>query len=228
MNTKQTPTTSPFSTKDTDAKAVQALMQSAVDHVGTDGVIDWKTFPDAVRPFDINDGKCSIGYSRAWLIVRRAWLEMFEPKSLVTLPEVDPSKVAAGDNLKDATNRAWSKVISPMRDTDQLSWGEISVRVGKPESKIRACYKATGAKKDLGLRIGKGGRFAYGEPEFYLAHRKDQGAQIPSTLTHKPKVEELLNARDAQGKLVKFTVTKTPAKKAAPKPKAIAEKSQAS
>lgn len=212
MNAKKTlPATSPFATKETVAADVSALISAAAEHVGPDGVIDWKNFPQAVRPFDVAGGSLKIGYSRAWLIVRRAWLEMNDPKSLTKLP------AATGD--KDATNRAWSKVISPMRDEQQLSWGEISVRVGVPESKIRTCYRATGAKKDLGLRIGKGGRFAYGEPEFYLEHRKDEGAQIPSDLKGKPAVEQLMNAKNAKGEVVRFKKVIRSSSKA---PKAVA------
>lgn len=204
MNTKQVPTTSPFATKDTLAKDVTKLIAVGLEHTDEAGEIDWAGMPDAVRPFD-EGGKGPIGYSRAWLIVRRAWLEVHNPKSLVVLPTVDAAKVAEGDTLKDATTRAWSKLVQPMR-AEGCSWGEIAVRCGKPESKIRACYRATGSHKDLGDRIGKGGRFAYDEPEFYLEHRRAEGAHIPTDLSGKPKVEQLLNAKDPKtGKVVKAT-----------------------
>jgi hypothetical protein len=203
MPTSTVPTTSPFATSATNAADVKRLIAAGLEHTdSTTGEIDWAGMPEAVRPFD-EGGKGPIGYSRAWLIVRRAWLEVNQPKSVVTLPVVDASKLADGDNLKDATNRAWAKVIQPLRD-EGISWGEISVRVGKPESKVRACFKATGNRKDLGDRIGKGGRFAYDEPEFYLEHRRQEGAHIPTDLKGKPKVEQLLNAKNAQGKVVKF------------------------
>jgi hypothetical protein len=203
MNAKNIPTTSVFATAHTTAKDVSALIAAGLEACDESGEIDWQAMPEAVRPADMG-GKGDILYSRAWLIVRRAWLEVNQPKSLRELPVVDPSKVAAGDTLKDATNRAWSKVIQPLR-AEGLSWGEISVRVGKPESKIRTCYRATGNHKDLGDRIGKGGRFAYDDPEFYLEHRKVEGAHIPTDLKRKPKVEELLNAKDPKtGKVVKL------------------------
>lgn len=191
------PTTSVFATKETDAKDVAALIKEGLEHMDADGTIDWKGMPQATRPFNVSDGSLPIGYSRAWLIVRRAYLEQFQPKALVTLP--------ARTADKDASDRAWSKVVSPMRTDQLLSWGEIAVRCGVAESKVRKVFKDTGAKKDLGLRIGKGGRFAYDEPEFYLAHRKAEGAEVPSDLKGKPAVEQLLNAKDANGKVVRFT-----------------------
>ena len=205
-----------FATDHTDAKDVAALIKAGVEHMKADGSIDWKGMPEAVRPSDVAGGQLAIKYSRAWLIVRRAFLELNSPKSLVTLPTV--TEAPEGSTVKEATNRAWSKVITPMRDTDGLSWGEISVRVGVPESKIRTCYRATGAKKDVGLRIGKGGRFAYASPELYLEHRKLEGAQIPAELKGRPAVEQLLNATNpATGKVaapVKAVAKKAPAKKA--------------
>lgn len=204
MNAKNIPTSSPFATKATTSADVKRLIAVGLEHTDPSGEINWHEFPEAVRPADMG-GKGSILYSRAWLIVRRAWLEVNEPSGLTTLPVVDPAKVAAGDTLKAATNRAWSKVVQPMRDAG-MSWGEISVRVGVPESKVRACFTATNSRKDLGDRIGKGGRFAYDEPEFYLAHRKAEGAHIPVELKSKPKVEQLLNAKDPKsGKVVKAT-----------------------
>lgn len=191
------PTSSVFATKDTSAKEVAALITAGLEHMKSDGTIDWKAMPQASRPFNVADGSLPIGYSRAWLIVRRAYLEVHQKSALVQLP------ARKGD--KDADDRAWSKVVSPMRTDEALSWGEIAVRCGQPESKVRKVFKDTGAKKDLGLRIGKGGRWAYDEPEFYLEHRKAEGAEIPSDLKGRPKVEQLMNAKGADGKIVRFT-----------------------
>lgn len=197
-STKTNPTTSVFATSSTNQKDLVKLIDVGLEHMNQDGTIDWKDMPQEARPFNVNDGSLPIGYSRAWLIVRRAYLEVHDPKALVTLP--------ARTADKDASDRAWSKIVSPMRIDQLLSWGEIAVRCGVPESKVRKVFKDTGAKKDLGLRIGKGGRFAYDEPEFYLEHRRKEGAEIPSDLKVRPKVEELLNAKDPKtGKIVRFT-----------------------
>lgn len=208
-----------FATDNTDAKDLKVLIAAGLEHMKEDGTIAWKDLPVAARPADIAGGTNPIRYGRAWLIVRRAYLEANSPKLLVTLPTVAADKVPAGSTHKEATNRAWSKVITPMRDEQKLSWGEISVRVGVPESKIRTCYRATGAKKDVGLRIGKGGRFAYQAPELYLEHRKLEGAQIPVEVKGRPAVEQLMNAQNpATGKVAApIRSGKRPAKKQAPK-----------
>jgi hypothetical protein len=210
---KAMPTTSPFATKETTAKDVAALIAAALP-LSTDGTIAWAKLPEAVRPFDVPGGKLRIGYSRAWLIVKRAWMEVNQPKLLVTLPEPTAAEVQA--HGKNARNAAWSKVVSPMRDADQISWGEIAVRCGQPESKVRACYRATGAKKDLGLRIGKGGRRAFDDPELYLEHRRTEGAYIPATFKGRPTPEVLLNAKNAKGEVVR--AQRAVAKKVGTKP----------
>jgi hypothetical protein len=189
------PTTSPFATASTKSADVKRLIAGAVEH-HTEGRIDWKTMPASARPFNVSDGSNPIGYNRAWLIAWRAIFEVEAPDALVTLP------ARTADDAK--SDIAWSKVISPMREKELMSWGLISVLTGIPESKVRKCFRATGNKKDLGLRTGKGGRFAYRDPELYLAHRKAEGAQVPVLLDHRPDVSELLNAKDADGHVVRF------------------------
>ncbi len=191
------PTTSPFATAKTNAEDVARLIAAGLDHMEAGGDIHWADMPEAVRPFNVDGGQLPIGYSRAWLIVRRAYLEVNEPSALVTLP-------TNADAVKQQL--AQSKVIVPMRNEAQLSWGEIAVRCGKPESHCRKVYTKTPGMKDLGLRIGKGGRFAYDEPEFYLEHRKGEGAHIPNdgSVKGRPKVEQLLNAKGEDGKIVRF------------------------
>jgi hypothetical protein len=197
MPTITIPTKSIFATDHTLPDDVKLLIKEGVAHMSAEGDIRWKDVPAAARPSDVTGGLLDIKYSRAWLIVRRAYLEVHAPNLLVTLP-------AEGAD-KETTNREWSKVIQPMREVQNLSWGEISVRVGKPESKIRSCFRATNAKKDIGLRIGKGGRMAYDDKELYLEHRKAEGAQIPVEVKGRPAVTNLLNAANpTTGEVVAF------------------------
>jgi hypothetical protein len=204
MNAKNVPTTSVFATANTNAVDIRALIADGLENTDQSGEINWKAMSPKVRPADVPGGSGKILYSRAWLIVRRAWLEVNEPSALVTLPEVSEKDCLPGEALSACKNRVWSKLVQPLRDGDH-SWGEIAVRCGKPESKIRASFRATQSRKDLGDRIGKGGRFAFDEPEFYLEHRKAEGAHIPVEVKSKPKVEQLLNAKDPKtGKVVRF------------------------
>lgn len=163
--------TSPFATANTDAADVQALIQQGLEHMKPNGDIDWANLDTP------------IGYSRGWLIVRRAYLEQNHKAALVTLPK--------GDD--DATAYKRHQIVVEMRDGQQLSWGEIAVRLGVPESRVRAMYRHNGIKKDLGLRIGKGGRYAYDDPTLYRDNRKREGAHIPLEKKGRPRVEELLN-----------------------------------
>jgi hypothetical protein len=95
----------------------------------------------------------------------------------------------------DETKRAQGKQIHAARMLEQLSWGELAVRFGLSETYIRSCFKLAGVEKDLGLRIGKGGRFLYNDPTLYLENRKAEGAQIPADLKGRPMLEQLLNFR---------------------------------
>lgn len=167
------PTTSPFATEHTNSEDVKALIAEGLEHMKPNGVIEWSELDT------------EIGYSRGWLIVRRAWFEVNNPSALVQLPtDPDPGR----QQFKQQS------LVVKMRDQDKLSWGDISVRLGVPESRVRSIYRGeNGTKKDLGLRIGKGGRFAYDDPTLYLDNRKKEGAHIPLTKKGRPLPNELLN-----------------------------------
>lgn len=185
--------TSIFSTKDTNSDDVGFLVDNC-DTLAPEGV-----FQPSALPEDF-----PIKYSRAWLIVRRAWIEANAKNLLVnvTKKQVDAAQKKYGDQY-DEKRHVWGPIVENLRDSEKLSWGEIAVRCGMAESKVRASYRALGAKKDIGLRIGKGGKFAYGDPELYLEHRQVEGAMIPADYKGKPKPEDLLNAKNADGKVVK-------------------------
>lgn len=176
MSTK-TKFTSIFSTEDTPAEEVSALLALTAElapDAGSD--LNWAELQNACP---------SIGYSRGWLIARRFQLEQHSP-------EVCERLVKAG-KADAETQRAHGNKFHHARMNLQLSWGEIAVRFGVPESYVRACFKLAGVEKDLGLRIGKGGRFAYGDPTLYLENRKAEGAQIPVDVKGRPRLEQLLN-----------------------------------
>ena len=52
-----------------------------------------------------------------------------------------------------------SKAIPNLRDKDLLSWGQISVRVDMPESRVRAVYRDLTGNNDRGNRVGRGGKY---------------------------------------------------------------------
>lgn len=184
----QTQTTSVFATANTPEDEVQALIAFGAE---SDGTYHRATADHAqISP--------SIKYSRAWLIVRRAYLEAKEPNLLVDLKKAErdefPADKAASKD--EVTRRVVSPIVSKLRDDERLSWGEIAVRVGISEAQVRSAYRATGNKKDIGLRIGKGGKFAYSDPTLYADHRASAGAHIPVDLKGRPDVTDLLNADD--------------------------------
>lgn len=175
--------TSPFATDNTPAEEVHTLI--------TTGLAVYDPEKDRLDWEKVDNG--SIGYNRGWLIVARAWLEQNEPQSLVTLP--DPSKY----DSKGAYEQACGKVVSKLRNEMNLSWGRIMVITGQTEGFVRKVYEADGIQKSKGLRIGKGGRFAYGDPQLYLDNRKVEGAQIRKETVGKPRIEDLLNFKPREG-----------------------------
>lgn len=173
--------TSPFATANTNADDVDALIRAGLELTRSDGSIDWQEFPANVRPFD-QGGEGPIGYSRGWLIVRRAQVEQ------QNLTEKLPTHT--DERLQTARRE---ELIRKLRDDQQLSWGEIMVRTGLTEGQVRKLYRKDGTKKDLGTRIGKGGRFAYDDGTLYTDNRKREGAHIPVDKVGRPQVHELLN-----------------------------------
>lgn len=163
-------------------------------------------------------------YSRVWQILRRDYLERCEPALLVDsaklLADGLAQAMAANEEaawrtparkgeLPNGEMRVLGPVVTALRNQELCSWGEINVRLGLPESRIRKAY---GGKKDLGTRIGKGGRFAYDDPTLYLEHRRVEGAHIPADKVGRPKPEELLNFAKDEAKVAKPRTKKAVAK----------------
>lgn len=185
------PTTSVFATKNTNAKDVSKLISAALEQATPDG-----RFPSELWG---NPEFGGIGESRGWLIARRAWLQVNMPSRLLEVPAI---------NWKDDEQvRKVGKLLVEHRDAkgeDGDSWGELMVMTGLSEGKCRKAWELATGRKSLGHRTGKGGQFAYRDPELYLEHRKTQGAHIPSDYVGKPPVEKLLNAKGKDGKVVRF------------------------
>jgi hypothetical protein len=186
--------TSIFATKATDPVVVNHLVTNVDAFVSAEGVIEDKLVAQYMATVD---EESQIGYSRFWLILRRAWLESHSPSTLVTVTKAQRAKVEKtfGQNPDWELRNLFGPIVVELRMENELSWGEISVRLGIPESRVREAFRKTeGARKDKGLRIGKGGRFAYDAPELYLEHRAAEGAHIPVDLRRRPAVADLLNA----------------------------------
>lgn len=187
MKTTNLNTSSVFATASTSQAEVAALIEIGVPLMDAAGTVPWAKIEAAT----------GIKYSRGWLIVRRAYLEANMPELLVdTQAFIQQAQAKAKEANKLSEFNPDRDVVSDLaahlREA-KCSWGEIAVRLGLPESKVRTAYKLKGGKKDLGLRIGKGGRFAYDDPTLYRANRKAEGAHIASDFTKKPQEVELLN-----------------------------------
>lgn len=181
--------TNPFITAHTSDEAVASLVEVGFPLMGNDGRVKDSAMLERVS---------GIKYSRAWLILRHEWLTKFNPEGFVPLATMvaDATKQATQQKRLaefNADRDVVAKVVQDLRDDLQYSWGEISVRCGIPESAVRRCYRLTAGKKDRGLRIGKGGRFAYDEPTLYLENMKVEGAHIPTDLKMRPQREDCLN-----------------------------------
>lgn len=213
----------PFVTDKATADEVAELLAIALPLMEENGRIPWAKV----------EAQTGIGYSRGWLIVRHAWLTANAPQLLVDwkpayeaalqqatdagqadaflAKETDEKGEAIPGAVSAGERRVLSPIVHDLRDGKALSWGEISVRMAIPESRVRKFYRASGAKKDKGLRIGKGGRFAYQDPTLYLEHRKLEGAQIPVDLKGRPTPDKLLNFKkeEVAAKPVRKTSKKT-------------------
>lgn len=68
------------------------------------------------------------------------------------------ASVAASDRIKWSDEDDLAQKIVKARKEALLSWGQIGVRVGVPESKVRRLFTATTGEDHRGQSIGKGGR----------------------------------------------------------------------
>lgn len=193
--------TSPFITEKCTAEDAKLLIKAGVPLMNADGSgsVPWSEVEKAAGT--------EVGYSRGWLVVRHAWLAQNQPDILIDSTTLisDAFAKAEQDGASGEFDplKVLEKVVVDLREVKMLSWGEIAVRLGIPESRVRRAYRANGVKKDLGLRINKGGRFAYGAGELYQDNRKAEGAHIKLDKHGKPSVEELLNYVPKEGTTTK-------------------------
>lgn len=190
---------SPFITDKCTAEQADALIKAGVPMMEANAEVPWSEIE--------KQAGTDVGYSRGWLVVRHAFLHQNSPDLLIDssklISEAFAKAEAAGKSGEFKDLNALEPVVIKLREEMHLSWGEIAVRLGIPESRVRRAYRSNGIKKDLGLRIGKGGRFAYGAGELYEDNRKAEGAYIKLDKHGKPSVEELLNYVPKEGTTTK-------------------------
>jgi len=173
---------SPFATKNTEPEGVDSLIRqcrTVMDDRG--GIVPAKL----VRDLEPVTG---IKYSRAWLILRRDYLERKRPDLLIAVPAQGALETSA------EYARRCGLILRGARELGSGdSWGELMVRTLRTEGWVRTAWSAAGAEKDLGTRCGHGGRFAYDAPDLYRENRKVEGAAIPADFKGRPGEEDLLN-----------------------------------
>lgn len=186
-----------FATKNTPAEEVEAIVMGIQDGSLCE--------PDGtLKVAEIQEVAPSIGYSRFYLIAKRAWVEANAKSQIVRLTKkqvAEAEKKFSNMAPKDVYLRhVVGPVVRQLRKETELSWGDISVLLTAPdgsaisESLVRKAFNASsGDQKDKGDRIGKGGRWAYDDPTLYAEHRRAEGAHIPVDYKGRPKPEDLLN-----------------------------------
>ena len=205
---------------------------------GTTGVV--KGYPAIEEATGVN-------YNRGWLIIRRGFLLETAPEKLLDMQQLAVEAKAKQDaivaqlekELKAAKTDAEAERVTRLMEAARydykrhvvgaqvkrlrlelgqgISWGEISVRLDTPESTCRGAFNSVSDRKAKGLRIGRGGKFAYGDGSLYDENRKTEGAHIRIEQVMRPKPEDLINYRP------KEPTKATKAKKAAPAKKAVAK-----
>lgn len=171
--------TSIFATKATSAEAINDLVAN---------VDQYTTESGEIRTAEVPTGEGYPKYSRAWLILRRAWLEQHNPKALwqPTQKAVAAAESKFGDNPDWLERHVYGPKVVELH-TEGCSWGEIMVRLGKTEAFVRKAFEKADAEahggggvRSVGLRTGKGGRFVADRPDLYQGGLKAEGAEIPA------------------------------------------------
>jgi len=105
-----------------------------------------------------------LNYSQAWLFCER-------------------TNLSEDMDLSEAFQTSPGSTVTAAR-AEGNSWGLIAVRCNVPESRVRSEFaKATG-NKSQGIRIGKGGRFYYGDQDLYQDVLNPTGTLIPVGADH--------------------------------------------
>jgi predicted Rdx family selenoprotein len=193
------PTTSVFSTKDSEPE-VARLIAEALGH-GDGEVVkgfweriakesaEWQAYLASGRQGPEPTG-FRTGYSRAWLIVRRAQLEAFSADLLWSADQVAAFATerraeyeARGVEGLTADHLLGDLVRYLMLDL-HCSWGEAMCRLGWTEGRVRHLFRFGATLRDVGLRPAqRGGRFVMDKGDLYTEHRKREGAAIGAETT---------------------------------------------
>ncbi len=115
------------------------------------------------------------------------------------------ASVKPKDRIKGRTDEDIAAAIVKARDEDQLSWGQIMVRSGLPETRCRKIYENVTGNSTRGNRIGKGGRYPDGI--------------VPPERASKGKEEAAKKAAASKAATAKAPAKKPAAKKAPVKSK---------
>ena len=176
-----------FSTKATDDALVAELVGNVDRYVSAEGKVKASEIPAGIK------------YSRAWLILRRAWVEAYAPKLITdatpTAKAVATATKLFGDQPDFEKRHILGPIVVSLHD-EGCSWGEIMVRTGEGEGKVRKAFELSHSndRKSRGLRTGKGGRFVADRGDPYQENRISEGAVIPfEAKVSSVPVEALLN-----------------------------------
>ena len=92
------------------------------------------------------------------------------------------ASVKPKDRIKGRTEDDIAAAIVKARDEDQLSWGQIMVRSGLPETRCRKIYENVTGNSTRGNRIGKGGRYPDGviPPERASKGKEEAAKKAPA------------------------------------------------
>jgi hypothetical protein len=214
MNKVQIPTSSVFATAAHSTEEVAEIIRVGLETANPSGRIS--------RPKveQVMGDRLTINYNRWWLFVRRAWFQVNTPTALV---DIDPilaahkAKIAelqlSDPSLVYDELQVLGPIAADLRFEKGYSWGDIMCLMGITEGRARKAFERAAHLKARGLRNGRGGRFAYGDPTLYLENMKSEGAQLPEDLRGRPSREQALNYKPVEAEAAPKPVRK-PAKKA--------------
>lgn len=157
-----------------------------------------------------------LNYSRAWQIARRWYLEERMPEALVDAGALikawqENHEGWMPNKGESYEGEALAPTIRTLREAGH-SWGELNVRFGMPEGRLRQLFTYKSTVKDRGLRIGRGGRFVTDDPRLYQENMKREGAMIPADFKGHLKPEICLNYKADAAKRAKKAAAAAKAK----------------
>src|SRR4026209_182471 len=123
----------PFITEKCTVEDAKALIAKGLPQMNSDGRVPWSKVEE--------EAGTKVGYSRGWLVVRYAYLQKHNPQVLIPTSELLSKAFKQAEKEGNSgtydERKVLSEVVVELRDVEQLSWGEIAVRMGIPESRVR-------------------------------------------------------------------------------------------